>query len=221
MGWWPQIAQFPAPVCDHCERGEKPPGCQAEADSEALASATVRLMALEKRDMWPQWTGTGIDRGMVRRLWWWMSLCWSPGPQVREKRVSKSEWKEKESWAMELRLPQASCIAAKGKDSWWELDELLRKAGGVVGIHYWDASQLSGKDRGSIDILRRRSMNHSVCVCSVHFNLASVCAQTLSKKHWRSFQQMCPNIFIFFFMLACVKLSATMLGYCRRLSGWC
>lgn len=66
---------------------------------------------------------------------------------------------------MELRLPQASCITAKGKDSWWELDELLRKAGGVVGIHYWDASQLSGKDRGSIDILRRRSKNHSVCVC--------------------------------------------------------
>lgn len=50
VGWWPQIAQFPAPVCDHCEREEKPPGCQAEADSEALASATVRLMTLEKRD---------------------------------------------------------------------------------------------------------------------------------------------------------------------------
>ncbi|XP_077090468.1 uncharacterized protein LOC143741856 isoform X2 [Siphateles boraxobius] len=41
VGWWLQIAQFPAPVCDHCEREEKPPGCQAGADSEALASATA------------------------------------------------------------------------------------------------------------------------------------------------------------------------------------
>jgi len=50
VGWWLQIAQFPAPVCDRCEREEKPPGCQAGADSEALASATVRLMTLEERD---------------------------------------------------------------------------------------------------------------------------------------------------------------------------
>lgn len=46
VGWWLQIAQFLAPVCDHRERVENPPGCQAEADSEALASATVRLMTL-------------------------------------------------------------------------------------------------------------------------------------------------------------------------------